>query len=165
MDFRVEGATKRFSWADQDVACGLGRNGTAKDGHEGDGATPIGRFALRRLLYRADRVRTPKTILPMQAIARDDGWCDDPSHPAYNRPVKLPFAASHEKIWRGDEVYDLVVVLGHNDAPIVAGAGSAIFLHLARPDYGDSAGCITLAKKDLLAVLIACQGDDWLLVK
>ena len=137
--------------------CALGRGGVRHDKREGDGATPVGRFPMRRLLYRRDRFATPPaTALPCAAIARDDGWCDDPADPDYNWPVRLPYPASHEHLWREDGLYDVVVVLGHNDDPPVPGLGSAIFLHVARPDYGPTEGCVALALNDLLDLLRDC---------
>lgn len=132
----------------------------ATEKREGDGASPIGVWPLRYVLYRPDRGPAPKTALPVRPIARDDGWCDDPAHPDYNRPVKRPFAASHEALWREDGLYDIVVVLGHNDDPPVAPLGSAIFLHLAKPDYAPTEGCIALSRPDMEAVLrLAAPGD------
>lgn len=135
------------------VPCSVGRSGLARDKHEGDGATPTGRFAIRRLLFRADRLPRPVTKLPVSEIAKDDGWCDDMAHPQYNQQVKLPFAASHEELWRVDNLYDLIVVLGHNDTPVIPGLGSAVFLHVRSPDGGATAGCVAIARDDLLAVL------------
>lgn len=136
--------------------CALGRGGVRGGKCEGDGATPVGVFPLRGVLYRADRVDRPATGLPVRPIAAEDGWCDAPDDPNYNRPVTRPYGASHERMWRRDRVYDLVVVLGHNDDPPVPGAGSAIFLHVARPDYAPTEGCVALALADLLAVLADC---------
>lgn len=133
--------------------CAIGRGGVAADKREGDGATPIGAWPLRRLHYRPDRVVAPETEVTLRAISQDDGWCDDPADAAYNRLIKLPYPAGHEKMWREDALYDLVGELGYNDAPPVAGAGSAIFLHVARPDYGPTEGCVALAKPDLLQVV------------
>jgi L,D-peptidoglycan transpeptidase YkuD (ErfK/YbiS/YcfS/YnhG family) len=137
--------------------CALGKGGVrpAAAKREGDGATPAARLPLRRVLYRADRLAAPRAAVPVEPIAPTDGWCDDPSHRAYNRPVSLPFDASHEALWREDAVYDLIGVLGWNDAPVERGRGSAIFLHLARPDWRPTEGCIALALPDLLAVLAA----------
>jgi L,D-peptidoglycan transpeptidase YkuD (ErfK/YbiS/YcfS/YnhG family) len=137
--------------------CVLGRAGIVADKQEGDGGTPVGRFALRRVLYRPDRGPKPETSLPVETIAPDDGWCDAPDHPDYNRPVKLPHPASCETMWREDHLYDVVVVLGHNDDPPVPGLGSAIFMHLARPDREPTQGCVALTREDLLAVLKACD--------
>ncbi|WP_439817334.1 L,D-transpeptidase family protein [Zavarzinia sp. CC-PAN008] len=154
MDLRVAG--QELACAAGRFRCAIGRGGFVVDKREGDGGTPVGTFALRRLCYRADRLAMPSTRLEVRAIRPDDGWCDDPASPAYNRPVRLPFAASHEEMWRDDHVYDLVVVLGHNDDPPVPGAGSAIFMHLARADYAPTAGCVALALPDLLQVLAVC---------
>ena len=108
---------------------------------------------MRRVLYRPDREARPATALPTMALDPADGWCDDLTDPAYNLPVRLPYPGRAEALWRGDGLYDLIVVLGWNDAPVVPGRGSAIFLHLARPDYGPTEGCIALARADLLMVL------------
>ena len=139
--------------------CALGKGGVLpeSDKREGDGVTPLGRYALRQVFYRPDRLAAPDTRLPVQALTPQDGWCDDPLDPAYNRFVTLPYAASHEKLWREDHVYDVIVVLGHNDAPPVPGLGSAIFMHVARPDFSGTEGCVALALPDLLALLAAIR--------
>lgn len=146
----------RLSWPGGTFRCALGRGGVRADKREGDGATPVGRFPLRRVLWRADRLPRPETGLPAAPIAPDDGWCDDPADPAYNRPVRIPFAASHEELWRADGVYDVIVVMGHNDDPVVPGQGSAVFLHVARPDWEPTAGCVALPLPDLLRLLKDC---------
>jgi L,D-peptidoglycan transpeptidase YkuD (ErfK/YbiS/YcfS/YnhG family) len=138
----------------------LGRGGVRQDKSEGDGATPIGLLPLRRVLYRADLMPPPLlgaalTGLPREPIAATDGWCDDPGHADYNRQVRLPHPARHEELWRRDGAYDLVVVLGWNDAPVQRSRGSAIFLHVARPDLAPTEGCVALALPDLRALLEA----------
>lgn len=134
--------------------CAIGKGGFERGRRsEGSGTTPTGRFALRECWYRADRLPPPQTCLPLRGIQPDDGWCDDAAHPDYNLHVKLPFTASHEKLWREDRIYDLFVPLGYNDAPIVPGAGSAIFLHISRPAYEGTEGCVALAVSDLLEIL------------
>jgi L,D-peptidoglycan transpeptidase YkuD (ErfK/YbiS/YcfS/YnhG family) len=136
--------------------CTLGRGGIVGDKREGDGGTPVGRFPLRRLFHRPDQEPAPETGLPATAITADMGWCDDPADPDnYNRLVRLPFAAGHERLWRDDRLYDLVVEIGYNDAPPVPGRGSAIFLHLARPDRGPTEGCVALDREALTTVLAA----------
>ncbi|MEX2009098.1 MAG: L,D-transpeptidase family protein [Dongiaceae bacterium] len=147
-------------WGGRSFRCALGRSGIRADKREGDGATPAGCFGLRRVVYRADRLARPPTALPVAALAPEDGWCDDPADPMYNRPVRLPYAARHERLWRDDGVYDAIVVLGHNDDPVVPGHGSAIFLHVARPDYRSTEGCVALARGDLLAVLAEARPGD-----
>jgi L,D-peptidoglycan transpeptidase YkuD (ErfK/YbiS/YcfS/YnhG family) len=144
--------------------CALGRTGIRVDKREGDGATPVGCFTLRRVLYRPDRMTPPETKLPVTPIDPIDGWCDAPDDPAYNRPVRLPHPTSHEEMWRPDGLYDVVVVIGHNDDPIVPGMGSAVFMHVAKPDYEPTAGCVALALPDLLALLKDCAPGDRLCV-
>lgn len=131
----------------------LGRGGVRADKHEGDGATPAAALPLRQVFYRADRLTAPECAVPVRALEPDDGWCDDPADAAYNRPVRLPVTASAEALWRDDAVYDIIGVLGWNDAPIRPGRGSAIFLHVARPDYAPTEGCVALASDDLRRVL------------
>ena len=138
---------------DRAFRCALGRGGIAAHKMEGDGATPAGLLPLRRVLYRADRLPAPACAVPVEPIGLRDGWCDDPRDPAYNRPVRLPHDGRHEELWRSDAVYDIVAVLGWNDAPVVRDRGSAIFLHLARPGYPPTEGCVALALEDLRAVL------------
>jgi len=140
-------------FGDKKWRCAVGPNGIRSDSCEGSGKSPAGRWPLRQLFYRADRTEKPVSHLKSTIIAEDMGWCDAPSDPEYNKLVKLPFAASHEKMWMDADVYDVVVVLGHNDDPVVSGAGSAIFLHIARPEYTPTAGCAALSKEDLLEFL------------
>lgn len=135
--------------------CAIGKGGIRADKSEGDGATPTGLLPLRRLLYRADRLARPPAAahLRIEPIAPEDGWCDDALHPAYNTQISLPHPARHERLWREDSVYDVIGVLGWNDDPVRRGRGSAIFLHLARPGYPPTEGCIALTLPDLLACL------------
>lgn len=131
----------------------LGRGGVLVDKQEGDGATPAGVLPLRRVLYRADRGPVPVCAVPIEPIAPTDAWCDDPDHPDYNRMVRLPHDGRVEELWRHDAVYDLIGVLGWNDAPVQKRRGSAIFLHVARADYAPTEGCVALALADLRRVL------------
>ncbi len=151
-----------FSYPEHRVRCALGKGGliAAADKREGDGASPVGIWPIRYVFYRPDRVEAPETALPVVAMAPDDGWCDDASSPDYNRHVKLPFAPSHETLWRDDHVYDVVVVLGHNDDPPVARMGSAIFAHIARLDYSGTEGCVAMAMDDMLDFLRAAKPGD-----
>jgi L,D-peptidoglycan transpeptidase YkuD (ErfK/YbiS/YcfS/YnhG family) len=164
MDLIVS-ASGEARWGKLRFRCALGRGGVKVEKREGDGATPIGAWPMRRLLYRADRIAPPATVLPCAEIDPEDGWCDDPADPAYNRPVRLPYPARHERLWREDEIYDLIVVLGHNDDPVVAGLGSAIFLHAARPDYAPTEGCVALQRADLMRVLAEAGPGDRVVVE
>jgi L,D-peptidoglycan transpeptidase YkuD (ErfK/YbiS/YcfS/YnhG family) len=154
-------APDRLECGGRAFRCALGRGGIVLDKAEGDGGTPAGTYPLRRVLFRPDRLeRAPVTGLPVEAISAGLGWCDDPTHQDYNRQVALPFSASHETLWRDDALYDVIVILGHNDDPPVPGKGSAIFLHVARPDYGPTEGCVALALENLLEVLATCGPGD-----
>lgn len=150
--------------------CAIGKGGliAAEEKREGDGCTPVGTWPLRECWWRSDRTALPETSLPLHEITPDDGWCDDPAHPLYNRhfsivPVKnnapspwrgendLP--ASFERLWREDHAYDLIVPLGYNDAPVIPGKGSAIFLHCAKENFEGTEGCVALDAEDLRKVL------------
>ena len=157
---------KRLLFGQTDIPCALGPTGVTANKQEGDGATPAGRWPLRYCLYRADRIAAPKAAgLPVMPISPRDGWCDDPSHPAYNRPVTFPLDARAERLWRGDRLYDLIVVIGFNDAPVVPGNGSAIFLHVARPNYAPTEGCIAIARLDLIDLLAQLRRDTHILIE
>lgn len=138
--------------------CAIGKNGVTKDKKEGDGMTPIGCFPLREVFYRPDRIAKPKTGLAISEVSKDDGWCNDANLTEYNQKVKLPFSGSYEKLWREeDSLYDLIVVVGYNDNPIISGKGSAIFIHIAHPAFTPTAGCIAFKKEDLLEILKDCD--------
>jgi L,D-peptidoglycan transpeptidase YkuD (ErfK/YbiS/YcfS/YnhG family) len=141
------------------MRCAVGRSGMVRDKREGDGGTPVGAWPLRRVFFRPDKVARPKTKLRTVEISPADGWCDAPGDKNYNRLVKLPYPASAEDMWRNDDVYDIVVELGYNDDPVVPGKGSAIFLHIARPDYSPTAGCIAVALPDMQALLAQLDAD------
>lgn len=138
--------------------CALGRTGIKPHKSEGDGASPAGAFTLLEVLYRKDRHKAPKTKLPCTQIKKNDGWCDAPNDPSYNRLVSIPYPASAETLFRDDGLYDLVVVTSHNNAPVEPGAGSAIFLHVASgPDYPSTEGCIAFALSDLQEIIALWQ--------
>ena len=143
----------------QVIACALGSGGIVGDKREGDGGSPRGRFRLRGGAYRPDHLRArPRTAIPLRATRAEDGWCDDVCDRRYNRPVRLPAAEERrefgaEAMWRADALYDVVIDLDYNRAPIRRGRGSAIFLHIARPGYRPTEGCVALARADLLRLL------------
>tara|TARA_B100000686_G_scaffold354864_1_gene467787 strand:+ start:4253 stop:4786 length:534 start_codon:yes stop_codon:yes gene_type:complete len=133
----------------------VGRDGAIaeKDKKEGDWKTPYGIYPLRHVYYRPDQIDAPDTDLPVTAITEASGWCDDPNRPEYNRYVQLPYDGSHEKMYRQDRLYNLVVEIGHNDNPPVPGMGSAVFLHLKRPEKDYTAGCVGFDDQDLKYIL------------
>jgi L,D-peptidoglycan transpeptidase YkuD (ErfK/YbiS/YcfS/YnhG family) len=126
------------------IPCSLGRAGTRRNKREGDGATPLGRFRVLGCFYRPDKGLRPRTRLPLAASRPSDGWCDDPRDRRYNQPVSLPYPARHERMWRDDHLYDVVVDLACNRGPVIKGRGSAIFLHLAWPDFSPTEGCVAV---------------------
>jgi L,D-peptidoglycan transpeptidase YkuD (ErfK/YbiS/YcfS/YnhG family) len=131
----------------------LGRGGIAANKREGDGATPRGRFGLVRLWWRADRMLRPRTLLPARPIHPDDAWCEDPRDRRYNRPIRIKPGEPGDRLWRADHLYDLIIELDHNTRPRVAGRGSAVFIHIARPGFAPTAGCIALDPHDLRRLL------------
>ena len=135
------------------VPCALGRSGKVIRKREGDGATPIGMFGLRSAFYRPDRMRRPETGLPLRRLTPSDGWCDAAGHARYNRFVRHPFAASAEHLWRSDALYDVIVVIGHNDSPRTCNGGSAIFLHIASDGLLPTEGCIAVSARDMPKIL------------
>lgn len=126
------------------IRCALGRSGIAGVKREGDGATPAGRHRLGRAWWRPDRGLAPGGGLPRRRMRPIDGWCEAPGDANYNRPVRLPYRAARESMWRDDRLYDLLVEIDWNVRPRIKGRGSAIFLHVARPGFEPTAGCVAL---------------------
>ena len=143
----------QLSWGNHIFPCTWGREGIRVEKEEGDGATPVGTFPFRRVFYRADRIEKPETRLPLHALNQQDGWCDDVNDERYNQHVTLPYGGRHENLWREDHVYDLILVVGHNDDPVILGQGSAIFIHLLRSEGAPTEGCVALHPQNLLKVI------------
>jgi L,D-peptidoglycan transpeptidase YkuD (ErfK/YbiS/YcfS/YnhG family) len=135
------------------IPCALGRSSTSHAKREGDGASPVGRFRILQAFYRADHGSRPRTGLPLRAIRPHDGWSDDVRDRRYNRLVPLPCPTSHEKMWRDDHLYDVVLDIAWNRGPIVKGRGSAIFLHLARPGFLPTEGCVAVERRMIRRLL------------
>lgn len=146
-------------WPSNRVRCALGRGGIRARKVEGDGVTPAGNWPLRHVLYRGDLLGPGPLPLPARAIRLGDGWSDDPRDPRYNRAIGLPSPFGHERLWRADRLYDLVLVLGYNDDPPVPGRGSAIFLHRARDGFAPTEGCVALEMGDLLELVGALEAE------
>lgn len=155
MNIFVDCTNKNLHAGGHIIRCAIGKNGWVQQskGVEGDGKTPLGVYPIRYILYRKDRVQLPPCSLPVYALSPNDGWCDDPADTAYNRPVRLPYPARSETLFRTSHVYDIIVVLGHNDSPPIAGLGSAIFLHIARENYGPTEGCVAISLADMLKLI------------
>jgi L,D-peptidoglycan transpeptidase YkuD (ErfK/YbiS/YcfS/YnhG family) len=138
------------SWT---IPVALGRGGILANKREGDGGTPRGTFRLRQLWWRPDRGSRPRTLLPVRRIAPDDAWCEDPADRRYNRPIKILSYNSGDRLIRQDRLYDLIVEIDHNTRPRTAGRGSAVFIHVARPNFGPTAGCVAMEKARLVKLL------------
>jgi L,D-peptidoglycan transpeptidase YkuD (ErfK/YbiS/YcfS/YnhG family) len=135
------------------VPVALGRGGIKADKREGDGSTPRGTFQPRQLWWRADRHPRPKTFLPVRAIRPEDAWCEDPSSRHYNQPLRLERDGGGDRLTRTDHLYDFIIEIDHNTSPRIAGRGSAVFLHLARPDFSPTAGCVSMTRSAMLRLL------------
>jgi L,D-peptidoglycan transpeptidase YkuD (ErfK/YbiS/YcfS/YnhG family) len=131
----------------------LGRGGIKANKREGDGATPRGRFRLKRLWWRADRHPRPATALPTRRIGAADGWCEDPRDRRYNRPIRLASDSAADRLARADGLYDFIIEIDHNTRPRIAGRGSAVFIHGARPGFAPTAGCVALRLSTLRRLL------------
>jgi L,D-peptidoglycan transpeptidase YkuD (ErfK/YbiS/YcfS/YnhG family) len=142
-----------LTWEHQVIPVALGRGGIKANKREGDGATPRGTFRPLRLWWRADRHPRPRTHLPIRAITPQDGWCEDPADRHYNRPVRLTNDAAADRLRRDDHLYDFIIEIDQNTRPRIAGRGSAVFLHLARPGYGPTAGCVSMERPAMLRLL------------
>src|SRR3954467_4947642 len=155
---RIRGAAgdPRRGWltaCGQTVPVALGRGGIRADKREGDGGTPRGIYRPLRLWWRADRHIRPSTLLPLRAITAQDAWCEDPADRHYNQPVRLRSGETGDRLMRDDHLYDFIVEIDHNTRPRIAGRGSAVFLHLARPGFGPTAGCVAMPRPAMLRLL------------
>ena len=148
--------SNKLIWRGKTYHCAIGSGGFSSNKREGDGTTPVGRFQLRRVFYRADRLDVPRTTLPVQIIGLKDGWCDAPEHINYNQLMSLPFYHSHEVLWREDKLYDILVEISYNDSPVIPHFGSAIFFHLATSDYNPTKGCVAVTLPDMIEILKSC---------
>jgi L,D-peptidoglycan transpeptidase YkuD (ErfK/YbiS/YcfS/YnhG family) len=133
--------------------CALGKAGIGEKKKEGDFITPKGKYKITKVYYRADRIKKIKTNFRLYQIKKNMGWCDDPLSKNYNKLIKLPSKFGHEKLYRKDKLYDLILILNYNFKPIIKNKGSAIFIHIANKNYKKTMGCIGLKKKDLIFIL------------
>ena len=133
--------------------CALGKGGVKKKTMEGDNITPKGIFKIIKIYYRPDKIKKIKTLIKKIKIKKNMGWCDDPSSRFYNKLVNLPTKYTHEKLYRNDSLYDLIVVLSYNTNPIIKNKGSAIFIHIAKNSYKKTKGCIALKKEHLIEII------------
>ena len=133
--------------------CALGKAGIGKKKKEGDCVTPKGKYKIIKVFYRADRIKRIKSNFRLYKIKKNMGWCDDPLSKNYNKLIKLPSKFGHEKLYRKDRLYDLILVLNYNLKPILKNKGSAIFIHITNKNYKETKGCVGLKKRDLIFIL------------
>src|SRR5579859_1703686 len=156
ISIRAAAGDSRRGWltaGTQTIPVALGRGGIIANKREGDGGTPKGTFQPRRLWWRADRHNRPHSLLPIRAIRPEDAWCEDPGSRHYNRPIRLERDQGGDRLRRDDHLYDFIIEIDHNTAPRIAGRGSAVFLHLARPGFSPTAGCISMTRSAMLHLL------------
>jgi len=139
--------------------CVFGRDGVTDKKKEGDWKTPLGTFPIRKIYYREDKIPKLNTNIESIPLLRDDAWCDDPKKEKYNTFIKLPLDGGYENLWREDEMYDIVIIIGYNDAPIIKDKGSAIFLHIAKENMEYTKGCLALKKEDMLYLVQNINSD------
>jgi L,D-peptidoglycan transpeptidase YkuD (ErfK/YbiS/YcfS/YnhG family) len=137
--------------------CALGKAGIGKKIKEGDNITPKGTYKIIKIFYRKDRIKELVSQIKLIQIKKNMGWCDDPKSKKYNQLIYLPTKYSHEKLYRRDNIYDLILVLNYNIKPIIKNKGSAIFIHIARKNYKKTAGCIALEKNNLIKLVLKIQ--------
>ena len=145
--------------------CAIGKAGIGEKIKEGDNLTPKGIFKITKIYYRADRIKYIKTNIRKIKIKKDMGWCDDPKSKFYNMQIKLPNKYSYEKLYRNDNLYDLIAVLNYNTRPILKNKGSAIFIHISNNSYKKTAGCIALKKKNLIYILSKIKKNTKIKIK
>tara|TARA_B110001454_G_scaffold214121_1_gene233417 strand:- start:3437 stop:3931 length:495 start_codon:yes stop_codon:yes gene_type:complete len=152
-------------YKNKEFPCAIGKNGFALNKKEGDGCTPIGTFHIENILYRYDKISNVQCLIKTDVIKKNDGWCDEVSHFNYNQMIKFPFKDSAEKLYREDDLYNIVCILNYNRNPIIPGAGSAIFLHIAKEDFSPTEGCVALKEKDLLFILNHINNNEEIVIK
>ena len=147
------------------LKCSLGKSGLSRNRREGDFTTPKGLFKLGLLYYRKDRVKLTKCLIKKKIIKKNMGWCDDSKSRKYNQEISFPFKYSAEKLYRKDNIYDILINIKYNHFPIVKDKGSAIFLHLSKKKYKATNGCICIKKKDFLKILPLINDKTKILIK
>ena len=144
---------KYLTFNNYKVKCAVGKRGIGFKRKEGDFITPRGNYKIKYILYRKDRIKKLKTKIKKIVIKKNMGWCDDPQSKKYNKLIKLPFIYSFEKLYRKENIYDIILVLNYNMDPIIKNKGSAIFIHISKRNYKKTEGCVAVKKFDLLKVL------------
>ena len=157
--------SKYLKYKDLKFKCALGKAGIRKKKKEGDNITPKGIYKIIKIYYRDDRIKKISSKFKLIKITKNMGWCDDPKSKKYNQLIKLPTRYSHEKFFKNDNSYDLIIILNYNINPIIKNKGSAIFIHIAKKKYKSTAGCIALKKNDLLKLIKIIDTNTKIFIK
>ncbi len=144
---------RKLIFRDYKVKCAVGKRGINNKKKEGDLKTPIGSFKIKDIFYRKDRVNNLKTKIKKKIIKKNMGWCDDPKSPRYNKLIRYPYKYTSEKLFRSDNIYDIILVLDFNMRPIQKNKGSAIFIHIAKKKFKPTKGCIAVRKVDMKKIV------------
>ena len=144
---------KYLSFNDYKAKCAVGKRGIGHKKKEGDLITPSGKYKIKYILYRKDRVKKIKTKIRKIVIKKNMGWDNDPSSKQYNKLITLPSAFSYEKLYKKENIYDIILVLDYNMRPVIKNKGSAIFVHVAKNNYKKTEGCVALRKVHLLKII------------
>ena len=155
---------KKLSIGSYKVKCAIGKRGIGLKKKEGDKITPKGKFKIKSILFRKDRIKSLKSNIKVKNITKNMGWCDDPKANSYNQLIKFPFMFSAEKLYRKENTYDIIIVLNYNIDPIVKNKGSAIFLHIARKNYQKTNGCIAIKKPHMKKIIKLLKKDTLVLI-
>jgi L,D-peptidoglycan transpeptidase YkuD (ErfK/YbiS/YcfS/YnhG family) len=162
MNIKLKG--KYLYYLNYKIKCSVGKNGITKNKQEGDLKTPSGIFKLKRIFYRKDKIKFFKSSLKKTIIKQNMGWCDDINSRYYNKLIKFPFKKSAEKLWRKDNMYDLVILINYNLRPTLKNKGSGIFLHISKKNYNLTKGCVAISKKDMLALIPNIKKNSKLII-
>ena len=144
---------KYLTYQNNKVKCAIGKRGIGRKQKEGDQITPRGTFRVKNILYRKDKINYFKSVIKKTPIKKNMGWCDDPKSKDYNKLIKYPFNYKSEKLYRSNNIYDIILVLDFNMHPIKKNKGSAIFIHISNNKYNPTQGCIAIKKKELLKLI------------
>ena len=144
---------KYLTYQNNKVKCAIGKKGIGRKQKEGDQITPRGTFRVKDILYRKDKINYLRSVIKKTQIKKNMGWCDDPKSKDYNKLIKYPFNYKSEKLYRSNNIYDIILVLDFNMHPIKKNKGSAIFIHISNSKYSSTQGCIAIKKKELLKLI------------
>jgi L,D-peptidoglycan transpeptidase YkuD (ErfK/YbiS/YcfS/YnhG family) len=153
-----------LKYKDFKFKCAFGKAGVGDKKIEGDNITPKGTFGIVKIFYRSDRIKKISSKFKLIKITKNMGWCDDSKSENYNKLIKLPSKFSYEKLYRKDNLYDLILVLNYNINPTIKNRGSAIFIHIKKGDFTKTKGCITLKKENLLKIISLIQKNTKVII-